>query len=137
MEEKEKVGYQQLYVGLEFPPRSYKLEAGMVSDYLRAVGESNPIYQKEGLVPPLAITAFAMAALSEGLDMPPGTIHVSQELQFLFPAHSGDTITCFSKVSRKADRGGMHIMATDISVVNQQNAKVLTGRVGFVLPEII
>jgi hypothetical protein len=135
MTEQTKAGYNQLNVGFEFPPQSYKLEASMISDYLQAVGETNPLYQDKGLVPPLAVTAFAMAALSEGLTMPSGTIHVSQELEFLAPVCMGDTITCLSKVSRKIDRGGLHIMATDISVTNQQQEKVLACKVGFVLPE--
>jgi acyl dehydratase len=130
-----RIGYHQLSVGFEFPPQSYKLDTGMVSDYLRAVGETSELYQREGLVPPLAITAFAMAALSEGLTLPSGTIHVTQELEFIATVRVGDTITCASKVSRKVDRAGMHIMSTDINVWNQKQEKVLTGRVGFVLPE--
>jgi hypothetical protein len=135
MTEQKKAGYQELSVGFEFPAQSYKLEAAMVSDYLQAVGETSSLYRDEGLVPPLAITAFAMAALSEGLTMPSGTIHVSQELEFLAPVHVGDTISCMSRVSRKTDRGGLHIMATSIFVVNQRQEKVLAGQVGFVLPD--
>ncbi len=107
----------------------------MVSDYLRAVGETSELYQQEQLVPPLAITAFAMSALSEGLTLPSGTIHVAQELEFRVLVRIGDTITCKSKVSRKVDRAGMHIMSTDIEVLNQKQETVLIGRVGFVLPE--
>lgn len=134
MTEGAKAGYDQLSVGYEFPPQSYELDSTMVSDYLLAVGENNNLYHEEGLVPPLAVTAFAMAALSKGLVMPSGTIHVSQELEFLAYVHTGDIITCLSKVSRKTDRGGLRLMTTDIEVVNQLQEKVLTGKVGFVLP---
>jgi hypothetical protein len=38
-------------------------------------------------------------------------------------------------VSRKVDRGGLRLMNTDITVTNQNQEQVLTGKVGFVLPE--
>jgi len=135
MAEQIKTEYYQLHVGFEFPPQSYKLDSAVVSMYLEAVKEPNDLYRKEALVPPMAVTAFAMASLSEGLTMPSGTIHVSQELEFLKLVNVGDTITCYSKVSRKLDRGGLRLMNTDITVLNQNKEKVLTGKVGFVLPE--
>jgi hypothetical protein len=134
MAEQAKAEYNQLQVGFEFPAHSYQLEASAVALYLKAVGESSDFYRDSDLVPPMAVTAFAMASLAQGAAMPSGTIHVSQELDFLNLVKLGDTITCYSKVGRKLDRGGMHLMNTDITVVNQNQAKVLAGRVGFVLP---
>jgi acyl dehydratase len=135
MTEQAKIEYHQLSVGFEFPPQSYILDAAVVSLYLEAVKETHDLYRNEGLIPPMAVTAYAMAALSQAVIMPPGTIHVSQELEFLRPVKVGDTVTCYSKVSRKVDRGGLRLMNTDITVLNQNQEKVLTGRVGFVLPE--
>jgi hypothetical protein len=126
--------YHQLTAGFEFPSRTYNLDAAMVRDYLQAVDENGGLYRSEPLVPPLAVAAFAMSALSGEITMPPGTVHVSQELEFLCFVRIGDTITCNSKVSRKVDRGGLRLMTTDISVTNQNGEKVLGGRVGFVLP---
>jgi hypothetical protein len=134
MTERTKTEYNQLFVGFEFPPQSYRLESEMISDYLKAVGETSDIFHIEKLVPPMAVTAFAMAALAEGMTLPSGTIHVSQELEFTNLVKVDDTITCYSKVSRKTDRGGLHIMSTDITVLNQFKEKVLVGKVGFVVP---
>ncbi len=135
MPEQPKAEYSQLFVGFEFPPQSYTLDASAVSIYLRATQETNDIYQRECLVPPMAVTAYAMAALGAAITLPPGAIHVSQELDFLKLVKVDDTITCYSKVSRKQDRGGLHLMNTDITVLNQNQEKVLTGRVGFILPD--
>ncbi len=135
MTEKAKIEYQQLSAGFEFQPQSYKLDSATVALYLEAVKESNELFRKEALVPPMAVTAFAMSSLSQSVTMPDGTIHVSQELDFLAPVRVGDTITCHSRVSRKVDRGGLHLMNTDIKVLNQNGEQVLSGRVGFVLPE--
>jgi acyl dehydratase len=134
MTDKSKTDYYQLTVGFEFPPHSYTLDSSSVSLYLEAVKESSDLYRKENLVPPMAVTALAMASLAEELTMPPGTVHVSQELDFLKLVKVGDTITCYSKVSRKVDRGGLRLMNTDITILNQDQEKVLTGRIGFVLP---
>jgi acyl dehydratase len=127
--------YHKLFVGFEFPPQSYKLDGSLVAEYLKATRETDELFQKEPLIPPMAVAAFAMNALSQAVVMPPGTIHVSQELDFLKMVRIGDTITCYSTVSRKVDRGGLRLMNTDINVVNQNQEKVLSGKVGFVLPQ--
>jgi hypothetical protein len=135
MIENNKIEFNQLFVGFEFPSKSYTLDSTLISLYLDAVKDDNDLFRHENLVPPMAITAYAMASLSEFIKMPPGTIHVTQELDFIGLVRVGDTITCFSKVSRKQDRGGLHIMNIDIWVTNQNQDKVLTGKVGFILPE--
>ena len=128
------IEYHKLFVGFEFPPQSYKLDGSLVAEYLKATRETDELFQKEPLIPPMAVAAFAMNALSQAVVMPPGTIHVSQELDFLKTVNIGDTITCRSKVSRKVDRGGLRLMNIDITVTNQSAEVVLTGKVGFILP---
>jgi len=135
MTEQPKIEYYQLTAGFEFPPQSYRLDEAAVSLYLEATQEIDDLFCREGLVPPMAVTAFAMSALSQSISMPSGTIHVSQELDFVKLVKVHDTITCCSKVSRKLERGGLRLMNVDISVVNQNNEMVLAGKVGFVLPE--
>jgi len=135
MAKQPKLEYHQMEVGYEFPPASYKLDASMVSTYLKAVEETSRLYQDTELVPPMAIAAYAMAALSQGISLPPGTIHVNQELEFLDTVSVRDTITCQAKVSRKQNRGRLHLMTIDLDVFNQNQKKVLAGKVGFVLPE--
>ena len=100
MTEQAGIEYYQLYAGFEFTPQSYTLDSTSVSLYLEATGESDDMFLKGNLVPPMAVTALAMASLSKAVTMPSGTIHVSQELDFLKPVEAGGTNTCFSK-SRK------------------------------------
>jgi len=136
MTEQSAINFQDLTVGFEFIPKSYTLDQKMVADYLEATADSTGVMKNEPLVPPMAVTAFAMAALNNSLTVPSGTIHVSQELDFLNLVKIGDTITCRSVVSRKQDRAGMHIMNIDMTVTNQNQETVLTGKVGFILPEL-
>jgi acyl dehydratase len=134
MTQEPKADYYKIALGYEFPPRTYTLDSQTVSTYLEAVKESHDLYTVEKLVPPLAITAYAMTALAEGSTFPAGTVHVTQELDFVETVRVGETITCRSKISRRLDRGGMRIMTTDIAVYNEEQRKVLGGKVGFVLP---
>jgi hypothetical protein len=126
--------YYQLSAGFEFPPQSYVMEAGVVQLYLSATQETDSLFGEAALVPPMAVAAFAMSALSQSISLPSGTIHVSQELDFLKTVQINDTITCLSRVTRKLERGGLRLMNTEIQVINQNQATVLTARVGFVLP---
>lgn len=135
MTKQPKLDYRQMEVGHEFPPTSYKLGVSMVSTYLKAVDETTQLYRDIELVPPMAIAAYAMAALSQGISLPQGTIHVSQELEFMGTVSIRDTITCHAEVSRKQNRGRLHLMTIDLDVFNQNQKKVLAGKVGFALPE--
>ena len=127
--------YYEVDVGFEFVPHTYKMDPANISEYLTAVQETHSLYSEQGLVPPLAVTAYALAASSSGITFPAGTIHVFQELEFFATVKVGDTIICYAKVSRKQQRGGLFLMATDIQVYNQFRDKILYGRIGFVLPE--
>lgn len=135
MTKQQKLEYRQIEVGHEFPPTSYKLDSSMVSTYLKAVEETSRLYQDTELVPPMAIAAYAMAALSEGISLPPGAIHVTQEIEFIDTVRVTDTITCHAKVSRKQNRGRLHLMTIDLDVFNQNQKAVFAGKVGFILPE--
>ncbi len=135
MTEQPKLEYRQMEVGYELHPTSYKLDSSMVSTYLKAVGETTRLYRDTELVPPMAIAAYAMAALSQAISLPPGTIHVNQELEFMDTVSVRDTITCQARVSRKQSRGRLHLMTVELDVFNQNRKKVLAGKVGFVLPE--
>lgn len=134
MAEQSKPDYYQLNTGFEFPPQSYTLDTAAVGLYMGAVQEPDGILQKSNLVPPMAVTALAMSSLSHSVTMPSGTIHVSQELEFLKLVRIGDQITCRSRIGRKIERGGLRMMNTDITVSNQNGEVVLTGKVGFILP---
>lgn len=130
-----KIEFHQLEEGYKFPPTTYKLDSAMVSTYLKAVEETSSLYQTTGLIPPMAIAAYAMAALSTSISLPPGTIHVSQELEFIDTVSVGDSIVCKAKVTRKQDRSGFHLMTLGLEVFNLDQKRVLAGRTSFVLPE--
>ena len=134
MPKEQKVEYKQLEAGYEFPPCSYKLDSSMVAMYLKAVEDTSSLYQDTELVPPMAVAAYAMAALSESISLPSGTIHVSQELEFIDTVSIKDTITSYAKVSRKQSRGKFHLLTIELNVFNQRQKAVLAGKTSFILP---
>jgi acyl dehydratase len=133
--EQPKIDCRQLEKGYEFPVASYTLVPSIVSAYLRAVEETDSIYEDGGLVPPTAVAAYTMAVQSESVSFPEGSIHVSQELEFIAPVAVGDTISCRTQVSRKQDRGKLHLLTIDLEVRNQDQILVLVGKTSFVLPD--
>ncbi len=134
MSKQHKIEYSQIEAGYEFPPASYELDSSMVSTYLKAVEEPGSLFQVSGLIPPMAVAAYAMTALSDSISLPPGSIHVSQGLEFIDTVNVGDIITCHAKVTAKHDRGRLCLMTVNLNVFNQNQKKVLAGTTGFVLP---
>ena len=125
--------FDQLVVGYEFPTTSYHLTESVIFKYLEAVGGQRHLLTS-GIVPPLAIAAYAMTALSKSFSVPKGAIHVAQELEFLKLVPIGTTITCSGRVAQKVQRGGLHLLALEINALNQDKEKVLSGKATIAVP---
>ena len=125
------LSYEELIPGYEFPPANYKLSASLVSKYLKAVDSSG-----DGFVPPLAITACAIAAMAGSFSLPPGAIaiHASQELEFFKLVPIGATIECHTRVARKITRGKMSMLILELDVFDQSKARVQSGKATVALP---
>jgi hypothetical protein len=125
------ISYEELTPGYKFPPATYELSASFVSKYLRAVDSSG-----DGFVPPLAITACAIATMTKSVPLPSGTIaiHASQELEFFKPVPIGTTIECHIGVAQKIARGKMSMLILELEVLDKGKGKVQSGRATIALP---
>jgi hypothetical protein len=125
------ISYDELTPGYKFAPATYELNASFVSKYLRAVDGSD-----DGFVPPLAITACAIAAMTKSVPLPPGTIaiHASQELEFFKPVPVGATIDCRLGVAQKIARGKMSMLVLELEILDKGKEKVQSGRATIALP---
>jgi len=121
--------YEELTPGYEFLPVSYELSAALISKYLEAVDGKDSEF-----VPPLAIAAYAITATSSSLTLPPGAIHASQELEFLKLVPIGAKVNCQARVARKLSRGQMHMLVLELTVRDENNEVVQSGRVTVILP---
>jgi acyl dehydratase len=127
--------YSELEAGYEFPPGSYTLDAARVALFLKAVEDSSYPYLENRIVPPMAVAALAMSSLSNTISLPPGSIHVSQEISFVEPVRPDENLTSHAKLSRTQKRGKLHLIAVDFDVRNQAGKTVLTGKTSFILPQ--
>ena len=125
--------FEQLAVGYEFPPATYQLSGSVISKYVEAVGGQQD-FLASGIVPPLAIGAYAMNALSQSFSIPPGSIHASQDFEFLKVVPIGTTITCSGKIAQKVERGRLSLVVLEINGLNQDGEKVLTGKAMIAIP---
>jgi len=125
------ITYEELSVGYKFPPAIYELSASLVSKYLKAVDSAG-----DEFVPPLAITACAIAAMTGSFSLPSGTIaiHASQELEFFKLVPIGATIECHIRVAQKITRGKMGMLILELEVFDKGKEKVQSGRATIALP---
>jgi len=125
------ISYEELIPGYKFPPATYELSSSLVSKYLKAVDSAG-----DGFVPPLAITACAITAMTGSFSLPSGTIviHASQELEFFKLVPIGATIECHIGVAQKITRGKMSMLILEFEVLDKDNEKVQAGRATIALP---
>jgi len=125
------ISYEELTPGYKFPPATYELKPSFVSKYLRAVDSSG-----DGFVPPLAITACAIATMTKSIPLPPDTIaiHASQELEFLKLVPIGATIECHIGVAQKIARGKMSMLILELEILDKDREKVQSGKATIALP---
>lgn len=125
--------FEQLAVGHEFPPTTYQLSESVISKYVEAV-DGQQDFLTSRIVPPLAIGAYAMTALAQSFSIPPGSIHASQEFEFLKIVPIGTTITCSGKIAQKIERGRLTLVVLEINVLNRDEEKVLSGKATVAVP---
>ena len=123
------LSFTELTPGYEFPPSIYELDEAIIGKYLKAVESPAQEY-----IPPLAIAAYAMKSMIDSLALPPGSIHASQEFEFIRPVSIGTSITCNARVVRKIARSQMNMLVLEIDVFNQKKEKVQSGKTTIVLP---
>ena len=135
MPHKMNLDFSTLEAGFEFPTKSFQLNQSLVDTYLDTVEEKNTEYKESRLVPPTAIATFSLTALSQGISFPPGSIHVSQKIEFKNTVHTGDTIACRATVSKTKKRGDMHFVTIELQVTTQDNREVQESELVFILPQ--
>ena len=78
--------------------------------------------------------AFVQDSLSQNISLPPGSIHISQEFEFLKALNVGDSIVCTAGVSKKQERGGMCILTIETKATNLNGEPIVTGKTTFMVP---
>ena len=132
---KKQIEFSQLETGHEFPQSTFKLDTDIITSYLKAVDDNSYPYHDINMVPPMAIAALAMGTLSKDINLPSGTVHVSQEFVFTDAVKFDDILTSHAKITRNLSRGKFHMLDIALTIQSQDNRTVLTGKTSFILPQ--
>jgi 3-hydroxybutyryl-CoA dehydratase len=107
---------------------SWRVTEESVEEYLRAVGDTLPLYLELGLTPPIALAAGALGALLQRLDLPPGAVHSFQEIEALGPVPFGVDITGTASLSPPKRRGDLEFITAGFSLREGTGRRVLSGK---------
>jgi len=124
----------ELPKGYQFPPFAFELSPEWVREYVTAV-EDEAIGVLEGsLVPPMAVAALAVRSLLEGARLPPGAIHLGQDMSMLKPVGAGERLTVSAQVASRGERQGWVLMGIELNVADDNHAPVMSGRAMLTMP---
>ena len=114
---------------------SWTLTEQSVREYMDAVADDLGLYMEAGLVPPLALCAWALGAMLEKLSLPAGTIHSIQEMEALAGVAIGDEIRGEAVPERPRNRGGLRFMTVGYTLWNGSGDIVQRGKTTVLTPE--
>ncbi len=99
VQEVELVDFATVCVGESLPAVHFCVDAGSAAAYAQATSSGDEVCRH---APPLALVAFALAAMTDTMPLPPSTIHVGQDAAFTSAVPIGATVTaCFALQSRR------------------------------------
>ena len=120
--------------GHELPPFTFELSPEWVREYVAAVEDEAIGVLDEGLVPPMAVAALGVRSLLDGAKLPPGAIHLGQEMSFLRPARVGERLSISARVVSRGERQGWVLMSIELAVEGEDGGPVMSGRATLTMP---
>ncbi len=122
-----------LTAGHTFEPLTFTISAEQSRAYTQATGDAQPVYEAEGLAPPLAVTALALGVLLEAVGLPDGALHASESMRVLKPVPLGSTLECRARLAQRSQRAGWIVTALD-SEITLNGETVITTRATVMCP---
>jgi len=119
---------------LEIQLGCWTIPEDSVRQYLGAVGDSQLAYFDYVMVPPLALSAYALGGLLDKLALPPGAIHSLQEITTVRPVGFGEHITAVAQLERTRQHGGLEFTTASYVLTNSAGAQVQTGKTTVLVP---
>lgn len=119
--------------------RRFELDADTIRGYVAAVDGGSPVQvdADDGatLAPPMAVAALMLRGVVNDLELPGGTLHTGQELEFAGTVRAGDELECTATVAQSSVRGGRRFVVFRLAVENGGGETVLTGTSTLMVPE--
>lgn len=120
--------------GHEFPPTPFDLTRQWVDEYIHAVEDEAIAGLGADVVPPMAIAALSIRALLEQAGLPPGAVHLGQELDFQGTARVGDRLLARARIASRGERQGWVLMGVEMSVQDGAGDPLMAGRATVTFP---
>ena len=130
--------YSELTPGKKISVQSYVLDNETIQRYIDAVGGNLPPPNDTvslNLVPPMAIASLWLRGVIKELEIPGGTLHVGQELEFTQAARIGDRIECTATILQNTVRKDIRFMVVQLKVTNDVCQPIMLGKGTLTLPE--
>src|SRR3990172_3779874 len=128
------VSLAALSKGHHFPSTAFTLPADWVRDYVVAVEDGAITSFGGGAVPPIALATLSIRALLERTALPPGTVHLGQELSFRRLVSTGEQLVARAQVMSRGERQGWVLTGIDLIVEDATGELVMEGRATLTFP---
>lgn len=121
--------------GSAFPTTALSLSETDVAAYLDATGdEAFAALGAGGIVPPLAAAALLLRSMLATFDLPQGSVHTGEEIEFVRPARTGEELRCETAVLQSSDRQGYRFATVEQRAVDAAGEPVLITRATVMSP---
>ena len=128
------IDYAKLASGEQISNYRYTLDDELVSRYVKAVSDKSELYSQESLVPPMSIAALSLRGVVMDLDIPGGTLHVGQELEFMGLVLVGDKLDCRATLLQNTVRKEWRFMVVKLEVDNSEKRRIMEGKSTILIP---
>ena len=128
--------YDKLTTGQLISDRVVSLDADRVALYVEAVDHEGFLLADDGgrLVPGMAVAAFALSGAINDLNIPGGTVHLSQEIQFQSAVEEGTRLDCKAFVSKNSVRNNWRILVIDVRAMTVEGTSIMKAKSTIMLP---
>ena len=125
------IDYAQLLPRQVVSDRRYFLDEAAVSAYVEAVDDSTatPL-----TAPPMALAALSLRGVINDLEVPGGTLHVGQEIQFEGSVTPPETLTCRATLLQNSVRGDWRFLIVQVEVEDGSGRQVMGGKSTITVP---
>jgi len=137
--------YEDLTIGKEFPVFEYSITTELVSAFVRATGDDNPLYKDEtlckgqgfqGVLAPSGLAGiFGRLSYLQHRRMPPGGVLARQDMEFYGPFYVGETLKVKARVVDRFTKNERRFVVIESEAESPEGRKVALVRVMAIWPK--